>query len=127
MSLTRSKDVPTFGPAIPEGPAFRNSAEFKEFLLTKGTIASCYYSVTCTNGVELNLSSSEISRYCNGVSSSRGLVGIGKQLRKLYVTTGGKVQIAENCVSIAGCLCLCKPYSNGFYPVNIIMHTSAVS
>ena len=40
MAVSRSKDVPTFGPAIPEGAVFTNSVEFKEFLLTKGVVFS---------------------------------------------------------------------------------------
>ncbi|NWI66272.1 SI1L3 protein, partial [Todus mexicanus] len=35
VAVTRSKDVPPFGPAIPTGVAFRKSDSFRDFLLAK--------------------------------------------------------------------------------------------
>lgn len=35
MAVTRSKDVPSFGPAIPEGVTFPKSSVFRDFLLAK--------------------------------------------------------------------------------------------
>ncbi|XP_030627955.1 signal-induced proliferation-associated 1-like protein 2 [Chanos chanos] len=35
VAVTRSKDVPAFGPAIPKGVTFPKSAVFRDFLLTK--------------------------------------------------------------------------------------------
>lgn len=35
MAVTRSKDVPSFGPPIPEGVTFPNSSVFRDFLLAK--------------------------------------------------------------------------------------------
>lgn len=35
MSVTRSKDVPSFGPPIPEGVTFPKSSVFRDFLLAK--------------------------------------------------------------------------------------------
>ena len=34
--MSRSRDVPPFGPPIPDGAMFPKSADFAEFLLTKG-------------------------------------------------------------------------------------------
>ena len=104
MSLTRSKDVPTFGPAIPEGPAFRNSTEFKEFLLTKGTVIPYCYSVPSTNCVELTLSPQ--------VKSSSSLIAFRHHLvwalvsnyRNCDVILSVKLQTAVNFVSTEGCL-----------------------
>ena len=36
VSVSRSKDVPPFGPPFPDGAMFPKSPEFVEFLLTKG-------------------------------------------------------------------------------------------
>lgn len=38
VSVSRSKDVPAFGPHIPENIKFPKSEEFAEFLLAKGNI-----------------------------------------------------------------------------------------
>ena len=37
LAVTRSKDVPPFGPPLPDDSLFSPSPEFAEFLLTKGT------------------------------------------------------------------------------------------
>ena len=38
IAISRSKDVPSFGPPIPENARFPKSAEFAQFLLAKGKI-----------------------------------------------------------------------------------------
>ena len=38
IAISRSKDVPPFGPSIPEYARFPKSAEFAQFLLAKGEI-----------------------------------------------------------------------------------------
>ena len=37
IAISRSKDVPIFGPPIPDGALFSKGPEFAEFLLIKGT------------------------------------------------------------------------------------------
>ena len=41
IAVTRSKDVPTFGPHFTDGALFKRGPDFAEFLLTKGKI--CLY------------------------------------------------------------------------------------
>jgi hypothetical protein len=38
IAVTRSKDVPPFGPHIPENAMFPRSDQFAEFLLAKGLL-----------------------------------------------------------------------------------------
>lgn len=40
IAVTRSKDVPPFGPHIPENAMFPRSDQFAEFLLAK---SNCYF------------------------------------------------------------------------------------
>ena len=37
VAVSRLKDVPYFGPALPEKGKFKKNDAFREFLLTKGT------------------------------------------------------------------------------------------
>ncbi len=43
LAVSRSKDVPPFGPLIPDGAMFPKSADFAEFLLTKGVCSTCLF------------------------------------------------------------------------------------
>ena len=36
VAVTRSKDVPPFGPSIPEGATFNKGKDFADFLIVKG-------------------------------------------------------------------------------------------
>ncbi|CDW53569.1 signal induced proliferation associated 1 [Trichuris trichiura] len=57
VSVSRYKDVPAFGPPIPENYGFPRSQEFREFLLTKGiakkaVVISCFTNSHCLINAE---------------------------------------------------------------------------
>ena len=41
VAVSRSKDVPPFGPPIPAGAKFGKQKAFANFLLTKGKVQNC--------------------------------------------------------------------------------------
>jgi signal-induced proliferation-associated 1 like protein 1 len=47
VAVSRSKDVPSFGPHIPENVMFPKSAEFADFIMAKGKSIPQYIKLIC--------------------------------------------------------------------------------
>ena len=47
VAVSRSKDIPAFGPHIPENAFFPKGPDFADFLLAKGTILTLFSVTTC--------------------------------------------------------------------------------
>ena len=80
VAVTRSQDIPYFGPTIPEGAKFDSNETFREFLLTK-----CKYSFTATEHSRYLILSHAVINACNASLRNNKFSTMAVRTRKQYL------------------------------------------